>query len=629
VYPASKLFLHVMKGLESKNSRTRTECLDEIASLLQRNGLNVFNPSKSLPLIATQVSDRDSSVRNASLGAICQAYLKLGDDIYKYLGRLSDKDKGIITERIRRLPAGNAKIAHVEPEPETFVKTALIDARKKLTLSEPLIREPAVKVAQPNSDIDVQSVRKEFTLDFESEPVASKTAWAPAAAAKKPLSRPPSRGDRIITGEMLSEERIELLIDSIISTIGRSPDDDLLDALKQLEKAIGSYPEYVKDRSQDIVMSLTNRSRQAFSMLISQSGSQLRTCIFLLNAGKHLQNVLVLIFSSQEIASSVPSSTLEMCIREILFRLVDPEFLKAEGGSGLTRALNVLMVRVIENANANSTFRALMRILSESTAEDQTNLKSEALAVNNKYLELSMKCLWKITKVVGSLITTRKLVVEELLFDIHEFLQIASPQYWKQKATETKNEQADMPLRTVKTILHEIVNNLGVEAMHYAAVLPNQTQNHVVNYLRQMVLNYEKKNQATRENASPTAAKPQVKESAESQDFTQQLDSIFGMISDKELTKQGIQRLHEFQKLNPSAFILIESRLAQTGSYFQGYIRRGLATLAQSELAVAPRVEERRFDSPSKPVESDADSYKETLARLQRMFVGKESKTVN
>jgi cytoskeleton-associated protein 5 len=42
VYPASKLFLHVMKGLESKNSRTRTECLDEIASLLQRNGMNVF-----------------------------------------------------------------------------------------------------------------------------------------------------------------------------------------------------------------------------------------------------------------------------------------------------------------------------------------------------------------------------------------------------------------------------------------------------------------------------------------------------------------------------------------------------------------------------------------------------------
>jgi cytoskeleton-associated protein 5 len=303
-----------------------------------------------------------------------------------------------------------------------------------------------------------------------------------------------------------------------------------------------------------------------------------------------------------------------------LIHLVDPDFQKADGFSGLSRALNVLMVRIIENANPNYAFKAFLKILSETAL---TN--SQPLVSNVKYLELAMKCLWKITKVVGSLISSRKLVVEDLLFDIHSFLLVAPPEYWKNKATISKNDQADMPLRTIRTILHEVVNSLGVESMSYASVLPNIQDNHVVNYLRQMVMNFEKKNINNRPNSKPNTPVEST-EVSESARFSQKLDHIFALISDKELTKNGIQQLHEFQKQNPGAFILIENRLLQTGNYFQGYIRRGLANLAQNELLVAPKV---RYDaSPSKAVDGDAEKYKETLAKLQKMFVGKDSKQV-
>lgn len=310
-------------------------------------------------------------------------------------------------------------------------------------------------------------------------------------------------------------------------------------------------------------------------------------------------------------------------MREILARLVDPNFMKAESSSGLSRALNVLMVRIIDNANPNYTFRCLLRIISETT-DNATN----RLNVCQKYLELTMKCLWKITKGVGGLISSRKLVVEDLLFDIHDLLVIAPPQYWKVKAAESKGDQGDMPHRTVKTILHEIVNNLGVEAMSYASVLPNIQDNHVVNYLRVMILNYEKKN-SNRAISTPLKERSNAIDDSTNPsdvDINKKLDDIFSMISDKELTKQGIRELHNFQKHNPGAFVLIEARLSQTGTYFQGYIRRGLASLQQSELATAPKIYERPASSPMKNVEGDVEKYKETLAKLQGLFRGKEAK---
>ncbi len=54
LYPASKLFRFIIEGLKSKNARTRTECLEELASLIERQGINVCSP-KALPTIAERI----------------------------------------------------------------------------------------------------------------------------------------------------------------------------------------------------------------------------------------------------------------------------------------------------------------------------------------------------------------------------------------------------------------------------------------------------------------------------------------------------------------------------------------------------------------------------------------------
>ena len=68
-----------------------SECLDELAFLISKFGINVCQPTpaKAVKEIATQIADRDNSVRSASLNALVEAYNIVGDQLYKWLGRVS------------------------------------------------------------------------------------------------------------------------------------------------------------------------------------------------------------------------------------------------------------------------------------------------------------------------------------------------------------------------------------------------------------------------------------------------------------------------------------------------------------------------------------------------------------
>jgi len=93
-----------MEGLKSKNARQRTECLEQLGSLIENYGVTVCqpNPSSALKEVARQISDRDNSVRNAALNCVVQAYFIEQDKVYKMIGQISDKDLSLLEERIKR-----------------------------------------------------------------------------------------------------------------------------------------------------------------------------------------------------------------------------------------------------------------------------------------------------------------------------------------------------------------------------------------------------------------------------------------------------------------------------------------------------------------------------------------------
>lgn len=67
------------------------ECLEELACLVEIYGVNICQPSpaQALKVIAAQIGDRDTGVRNAALNTIVSAYMILGDGVYKFIGNVS------------------------------------------------------------------------------------------------------------------------------------------------------------------------------------------------------------------------------------------------------------------------------------------------------------------------------------------------------------------------------------------------------------------------------------------------------------------------------------------------------------------------------------------------------------
>lgn len=118
IYPPAKIFSHLMDGLSSKNARQRSTCLEEIAALIESEGMTVFGApggggragGGELKDIAKCVSERDTSVRNGALACIVKVYQYKGEDVYKLVGTLNDKDMSLIEERIKRVPKSALKM---------------------------------------------------------------------------------------------------------------------------------------------------------------------------------------------------------------------------------------------------------------------------------------------------------------------------------------------------------------------------------------------------------------------------------------------------------------------------------------------------------------------------------------
>lgn len=129
------------------------ECLEELGCLVESYGMNVCQPTpaKALKEIASQIGDRDTTVRNAALNTIVTVYNVHGEQVFKLIGnvslscslvcevsclsgslwipvlidssflQLSEKDMSMLEERIKRAgkkQAAAAPAKQVEEKPQ-------------------------------------------------------------------------------------------------------------------------------------------------------------------------------------------------------------------------------------------------------------------------------------------------------------------------------------------------------------------------------------------------------------------------------------------------------------------------------------------------------------------------------
>jgi cytoskeleton-associated protein 5 len=408
LYPASKLFLYVMKGLESKNSRVRVECLDFLAGLIQKNGLNVCVPSKVFPAIGNQLADRDAGVRNAALGVIVAAHTFVRDGIFKFL-KISEKEKSLIEERLKRLPpsqAGStASLASLASAPASgSVRGSVQSAQSVATARElqPAViaapvaphivstRDPAPAMALPvkkefSLDLDFieggaqvrgraapmdgvhsftgHSLRSserpstsDLSLDQRSAAEARSTSY-PRFTEQSSSSKLLPAGGRAASPDHLRSIQKAYVLDQILSRVSSGEPVAGVEAVKSLEKILLHSPKTIQGACNEVVPALLLQLHLVLMQHIaddSNSATNLRFC-------KHLINVLVVIFSNEPCMRGIIRKTLEQTMVEMLNLLIDANLPTREQGPQLTKALNVLMVRVLENADRNTTFRWVVR----------------------------------------------------------------------------------------------------------------------------------------------------------------------------------------------------------------------------------------------------------------------------
>ena len=115
VYPVHKLFHWIVEGFKSRNAKQRAECLDQIQTFFNDMDMPSVGVDHStlvsiLRSIASQVADRDASVRNAALSCLVVAATRQGfgaEGILQHAANsMAAKERAMLEERLKRTCQG-------------------------------------------------------------------------------------------------------------------------------------------------------------------------------------------------------------------------------------------------------------------------------------------------------------------------------------------------------------------------------------------------------------------------------------------------------------------------------------------------------------------------------------------
>ncbi|XP_065221041.1 protein mini spindles isoform X2 [Planococcus citri] len=589
VYPISKLFTYVMDGIKSKNARQRTGCLEQLSKMIENYGLSVCQPTPAAALkeIAKQISDRDNSVRNAALNCVIAAYFIVGDKVRNMIGQISDKDMSLLEERIKRasrtrpnIPVATVKPTQIspmkrasqyEPQPVHQINTATYDSHsdEEMPADEDMDtyrddddddeseETPPAQVSPPQPPI-IQPRVKRFGLDnqvieaLEAQAINhpkpnlyeydSNYFQEPVLPMRQIVSPSYSCNTQTITRIRTSPSKPNSL-EAWITTIGSSDLTDVLKAIDEVEPTLTS--EEKRKELNGLEGLLISQIVSQLSSLSTLNDPEVTRCY------KALFSLLIKIFSSSY-AEKVGESNLQQLLMLLIELLIEKRLEKAESSTVFQKAVNNLVLRILEKSDHTAVICALLRLLYDSVSSSNTN---------QHYQELIMKCTWKTLKYIPEWDT--ELEYDKILIEVHRFLNDFPSTWWKK-------QQNDTPLRTYKTIVHAMVQTRGIEVLSVISIIPGVTQQsellHYVNkLLRHMKLD-EKKDDI------PDKTRYHIPRG-----LHEELTQILKKIGDQNETQQGLRMLYEFKKNHPE--ININSILGKTSKFFQQYVTRGLDSI--------------------------------------------------
>lgn len=553
IYSASKSFPYILEGLRSKNNRTRIECVDLVGFIIDHHGVEISGQLKSLQIVAGLTAERDGEIRKAALNTLATGYKILGEDIWRYVGKLTDAQRSMLDDRFKW------KVREMEKKKEGRPGEARAALRRS-------VRENGSDVAEQSGDVS-RSV---------SGPIITRKNYG---HSELPM-------DRQLLPHTLASANGPTDWNEALDIISFGSPEQSVEGMKvvchELAQATSdpdgsAMDELVKDADR-LVSCLATKVAKTFDF--SLTGASSRSC-------KYVLNTLMQTFQNKRLAYAVKESTLDSLITELLLWLLDERVPHMDDGSQLLKALNVLMLKILDNADRTSSFVVLINLLSPlDPSRWPSPASNESLSVRNqKFSDLVVKCLIKLTKVLQS--TIYDVDLDRILQSIHLYLQDLGMEEIRRRAGAD-----DKPLRMVKTVLHELVKLRGAAIKGHLSMVPIDMKPQPI-ILAYIDLNLETLAAARMLTSSGPGGQTHWGDSAANNpssgthsadaQLKQELAAIFKKIGEKQTCTIGLYELYRITQLYPKVDIF--SQLQNASEAFRTYIRDGLAQMEKNAAA--------------------------------------------
>ncbi|XP_045413918.1 cytoskeleton-associated protein 5 isoform X1 [Lemur catta] len=603
VYPASKMFSFIMEGTKSKNSKQRAECLEELGCLVESYGMNVCQPTpgKALKEIAIHIGDRDNAVRNAALNTIVTVYNVHGDQVFKLIGNLSEKDMSMLEERIKRSAKrpSAAPVKQVEEKPQ---RTQSISSNSNMLRKGPA-EDMSSKLNQARSMSGhpeaAQMVRREFQLDLDEIENDNGTVRCEMPELVQ------HKLDDIFEPVLIPEPKIRAVsphfddmhsntastINFIISQVASGDINTSIQALTQIDEVLRQEDkaEAMSGHIDQFLIATFMQLRLIYNTHMADEKLEKDEIIKLYSC---IIGNMISLFQIESLAREASTGVLKDLMHGLITLMLDSRIEDLEEGQQVIRSVNLLVVKVLEKSDQTNILSALLVLLQDSLL---------ATASSPKFSELVMKCLWRMVRLLPD--TINSINLDRILLDIHIFMKV----FPKEKLKQCKSE---FPIRTLKTLLHTLCKLKGPKILDHLTMIDNKNESELEAHLCRMMKHSmdqtgSKSDKETEKGASRLDEKSSK---AKVNDF---LAEIFKKIGSKENTKEGLAELYEYKKKYSDADI--EPFLKNSSQFFQSYVERGLRVIEMeregkgripTSTGISPQMEVTCVPTPTSTVSS-------------------------
>ncbi|XP_042531831.1 cytoskeleton-associated protein 5 isoform X2 [Dipodomys spectabilis] len=603
VYPASKMFLFIMEGTKSKNSKQRAECLEELGCLVESYGMNVCQPTpgKALKEIAIHIGDRDNAVRNAALNTIVTVYNVHGDQVFKLIGNLSEKDMSMLEERIKRSAKrpSTAPMKQVEEKPQ---RVQGINSNANMLRKGPA-EDMSSKLNQARSMSGhpeaAQMVRREFQLDLDEIENDNGTVRCEMPELVQ------HKLDDIFEPVLIPEPKIRAVsphfddmhsntastINFIISQVASGDISTSIQALTQIDEVLRQEDkaEAMSGHIDQFLIATFMQLRLIYNTHMADEKLEKDEIIKLYSC---IIGNMISLFQIESLAREASTGVLKDLMHGLITLMLDSRIEDLEEGQQVIRSVNLLVVKVLEKSDQTNILSALLVLLQDSLL---------ATASSPKFSELVMKCLWRMVRLLPD--TINSINLDRILLDIHIFMKV----FPKEKLKQCKSE---FPIRTLKTLLHTLCKLKGPKILDHLTMIDNKNESELEAHLCRMMKHSmdQTGNKSDKETEKGASRIDEKSSKAKVNDF---LAEIFKKIGSKENTKEGLAELYEYKKKYSDADI--EPFLKNSSQFFQSYVERGLRVIEMeregkgripTSTGISPQMEVTCVPTPTSTVSS-------------------------